>query len=167
MKKKLLQMGIDPVTHRPRVDLFSAMPQLIALAGLNDLLGAQLSQLVKIQSFPYLNLHSSTAIGINSYLHNPMDPWSNSISSLSKVPLPSNFPFSVVGKTELLNKNNNYGNLGSDLVSAPLVPHSLMDTSASNGDACSTSSYEKSAVSSIWPDNFSEENFLSDYASLQ
>jgi hypothetical protein len=143
------------------------MPQLLALAGLNDLMG--IAQLAKIQSsFPYLNLHTSTADAMNTHLNNPVDLWSNSISSLSKVPLPGNFPFADVGKIGLLNKNNNHGSLGSGIVSAPLVPHSLMDTPASNGDACSTSSYEKSAVSSsIWPDNFSEEIFLSDYASLQ
>ncbi|KAK9111020.1 hypothetical protein Scep_018539 [Stephania cephalantha] len=35
LKKKLIQMGFDPMTHRPRTDLFSSLPQLIALANLN------------------------------------------------------------------------------------------------------------------------------------
>ncbi|XXG61234.1 hypothetical protein AAC387_Pa04g2943 [Persea americana] len=34
IKKKLIQMGIDPMTHRPRTDFFSTLPELIALANL-------------------------------------------------------------------------------------------------------------------------------------
>ncbi|KAF8729885.1 hypothetical protein HU200_017346 [Digitaria exilis] len=37
LKKKLIQMGFDPMTHRPRTDFFSALPQLIALANLRQL----------------------------------------------------------------------------------------------------------------------------------
>ncbi|MCL7026282.1 hypothetical protein MKW94_023611 [Papaver nudicaule] len=36
LKKKLIQMGFDPMTHRPRTDLFSSLPQLIALASLKE-----------------------------------------------------------------------------------------------------------------------------------
>lgn len=160
MKKKLFQMGIDPVTHRPRVDLFSAMPQLIALAGLNNIMGTQLAQLANLQSFSYINLHPSTANAMNNPLNNPIDLWSNSISSLT-----SNFSSVDVGNIEQPNENK----ICENLVSASLVnSHYLMNSSASNGDACSSSSYEKSVVSSsIWPDNFSEQNLLSNYASLQ
>lgn len=168
MKKKLLQMGLDPVTHRPRVDLFSAMPQLIALAGLSDIMGNQLAQLAKIQSFPYLNLHPSTVNAMNNHQNNPIDLLSNSISSLTKVTHLNNFPLVNVGNIEQPNQNKNCRNIGLETVSAPLVSHNLMDTSASNADACSSSSYEKSTVSSsIWTENFNEANFLSDYASLQ
>ncbi|KAF3320811.1 hypothetical protein FCM35_KLT14945 [Carex littledalei] len=161
MKKKLFQMGIDPVTHRPRVDLFSAMPQLIALAGLNDIMGTQLDQLAKLQSFnSYLNIQPFTANSMNNPLNNPIDLWSNSIRSLA-----SNFSLVDVGNTEQPNENK----ICENVVSASLVnSHNLMNSSASNGDACSSASYEKSVVSSsIWPDNFSEQNFLSNYASLQ
>ncbi|KAJ8541381.1 hypothetical protein K7X08_002197 [Anisodus acutangulus] len=34
LKKKLIQMGYDPMTHRPRTDLFASLPNLIALANL-------------------------------------------------------------------------------------------------------------------------------------
>ncbi|XP_051192312.1 transcription factor MYB93-like [Lolium perenne] len=37
LKKKLIQMGFDPMTHRPRADFFAALPQLIALANLRKL----------------------------------------------------------------------------------------------------------------------------------
>ncbi|KAF3446519.1 hypothetical protein FNV43_RR11698 [Rhamnella rubrinervis] len=38
MKKKLIQMGFDPMTHQPRTDLFSSLPQLLVLANLRDIL---------------------------------------------------------------------------------------------------------------------------------
>ncbi|PON86153.1 MYB transcription factor [Trema orientale] len=38
LKKKLIQMGIDPMTHRPRTDIFSSLPHLIALANLKELM---------------------------------------------------------------------------------------------------------------------------------
>ncbi|XP_019185308.1 PREDICTED: transcription factor MYB39 [Ipomoea nil] len=37
LKKKLIQMGYDPMTHRPRTDIFSSLPHLIALANLKEL----------------------------------------------------------------------------------------------------------------------------------
>ncbi|KAK4256682.1 hypothetical protein QN277_006373 [Acacia crassicarpa] len=38
LKKKLIQMGYDPVTHQPRTDLFSTLPHLVALANLKEFL---------------------------------------------------------------------------------------------------------------------------------
>uniref|UniRef100_A0A0E0EMJ4 Uncharacterized protein n=1 Tax=Oryza meridionalis TaxID=40149 RepID=A0A0E0EMJ4_9ORYZ len=40
LKKRLIQMGFDPMTHRPRTDFFAALPQLIALATLRGQLAA-------------------------------------------------------------------------------------------------------------------------------
>ncbi|CAH1412749.1 unnamed protein product [Lactuca virosa] len=37
LKKKLIQMGIDPMTHRPCTDIFASLPQLMALANLKEL----------------------------------------------------------------------------------------------------------------------------------
>ncbi|MCD9646285.1 hypothetical protein HAX54_036014 [Datura stramonium] len=37
LKKKLIQMGYDPMTHRPRADIFNSLPHLIALAKLKEL----------------------------------------------------------------------------------------------------------------------------------
>lgn len=52
LKKRLIQMGIDPITHQPKTDLFSCLPQLIALANLKELL--EHTQLT--QNLQYLNL---------------------------------------------------------------------------------------------------------------
>ena len=36
LKKKLIQMGFDPMTHQPRTDPFSSLPHLMALFNLRD-----------------------------------------------------------------------------------------------------------------------------------
>ncbi|KAK1288836.1 Transcription factor MYB39 [Acorus calamus] len=38
LKKKLIHMGIDPMTHRPRTDIFASLPHLIALANLKNMI---------------------------------------------------------------------------------------------------------------------------------
>ncbi|KAI9116929.1 hypothetical protein K1719_011928 [Acacia pycnantha] len=38
LKKKLIQMGYDPMTHQPRTDIFSSLSHLLALANLKNLL---------------------------------------------------------------------------------------------------------------------------------
>ncbi|KAJ4950981.1 hypothetical protein NE237_027813 [Protea cynaroides] len=72
LKKKLIQMGFDPMTHQPRTDLFSSLPQLIALANLRDLiehhpweeqavrLQAEAAQLAKLQYLQYLIQNASS-----------------------------------------------------------------------------------------------------------
>lgn len=52
LKKKLIQMGIDPMTHRPRTDIFSSLPHLIALANLKEL----------IMDHPWEELHAMRSI---------------------------------------------------------------------------------------------------------
>ncbi|KAK9073025.1 hypothetical protein SSX86_007347 [Deinandra increscens subsp. villosa] len=66
LKKKLIQMGIDPMTHQPKTDLLSCLPQLIALANLKELL--EHTQLTN--NLQYLNLlhHPSTLIANNPEL---------------------------------------------------------------------------------------------------
>ncbi|KAJ8541971.1 hypothetical protein K7X08_016837 [Anisodus acutangulus] len=41
LKKKLIQMGYDPMTHRPRTDIFNSLQHLIALANLKELIENQ------------------------------------------------------------------------------------------------------------------------------
>ncbi|XAR48558.1 hypothetical protein NMG60_11031415 [Bertholletia excelsa] len=54
LKKRLIQMGFDPITHQPRTDLFSSVPHLIALANLSNLLDQPLLeeqlQAIKLQA---------------------------------------------------------------------------------------------------------------------
>ncbi|KAI3760817.1 hypothetical protein L1987_51216 [Smallanthus sonchifolius] len=66
LKKRLIQMGIDPMTHQPKTDLFSCLPQLIALANLKELL----EQTQLTHNLQYLNnlLQQQGVIANNSEL---------------------------------------------------------------------------------------------------
>lgn len=80
LKKKLIQMGYDPMTHQPRTDLVSTLPYLLALANMTNLmdhqsldeqslrLQAEAVQLAKLQYLQHL-LNSTTSLStmINSY----------------------------------------------------------------------------------------------------
>ncbi|XP_010543982.1 PREDICTED: protein ODORANT1 [Tarenaya hassleriana] len=57
MKKKLIQMGIDPVTHRPRSDLFASLPQLIALANLKDLIEQNSYSSIQAEAAQLMKIH--------------------------------------------------------------------------------------------------------------
>ncbi|XP_031272214.1 transcription factor MYB93 isoform X2 [Pistacia vera] len=52
LKKKLLQMGIDPVTHKPRTDLniLANLPQLLAAANLSNFMNVPLDNAWRLQS---------------------------------------------------------------------------------------------------------------------
>ncbi|XP_074582691.1 transcription factor MYB93-like [Curcuma longa] len=82
LKKKLIQMGFDPMTHRPRTDFFAALPQLLALLQLRELIGhqADANQVAKLQYFQDLlhsansisnGLHTSTSIELDTMLACP------------------------------------------------------------------------------------------------
>ncbi|EOA22494.1 hypothetical protein CARUB_v10003148mg [Capsella rubella] len=98
LKKKLIQMGIDPMTHRPRTDIFSGLSQLMSMS--SNLRGfAELQQqfpisqehtilrlqteMAKLQLFQYLLQPSSFMNTINP---NDLDSLSllNSIASFKE-----------------------------------------------------------------------------------
>ncbi|MBA0677832.1 hypothetical protein Goari_019220 [Gossypium aridum] len=97
LKKKLIQMGIDPMTHRPRTDMFSSLPYLIALANLKELmdqpweeqalrLKAEAVQMANLQSLQYLLQltsvpTSSTSTIINTFTD--MDAINNLLNPVS------------------------------------------------------------------------------------
>ncbi|RZC06787.1 Transcription factor MYB93 isoform B [Glycine soja] len=76
LKKKLIQMGFDPMTHQPRTDLVSTLPYLLALANMTDLmdhqtldehairLQAEAVHLAKLQYLHYL-IRSSNSLSTN------------------------------------------------------------------------------------------------------
>ncbi|XVF17263.1 hypothetical protein REPUB_Repub10bG0104800 [Reevesia pubescens] len=83
LKKKLIQMGIDPMTHRPRTDIFSSLPHLIALAKLKELmdqhpweeqairLQAEAVQIAQLQCLQYLlQTPASISCGSNINMQN-------------------------------------------------------------------------------------------------
>ncbi|XP_072974137.1 transcription factor MYB93-like [Typha angustifolia] len=114
LKKKLINMGIDPVTHRPRTDLLATLPQLMALASLKDLveqqpwenfagrLQAEAARLAKLQSFEYLLQSPMSTISSSST--NSLNSISSGMESIGLLnstkptlyPIPPS-PLSVVG----------------------------------------------------------------------
>ncbi|KAK2442418.1 transcription factor MYB53 [Trifolium repens] len=81
LKKKLIQMGFDPMTHQPRTDLVSTLPYLLALANMTELmdhqswdeqqnamssLQAEAVHLAKLQCLHYLIQSSNSSLNINN-----------------------------------------------------------------------------------------------------
>ncbi|KAJ0988416.1 hypothetical protein J5N97_006772 [Dioscorea zingiberensis] len=78
LKKKLIQMGFDPMTHRPRTDFLATLPHLIALANLKELvdnnpwddhsmrLQAEAVQAVHAAKLQCLQYFIQSAMGSNS-----------------------------------------------------------------------------------------------------
>ncbi|CAL9087626.1 unnamed protein product [Musa acuminata var. zebrina] len=72
LKKKLIQMGFDPMTHRPRTDFFATLQQLIAVTNLRELidgrpwddhaarLQAESAQVAKLQYLYHLQQLATT-----------------------------------------------------------------------------------------------------------
>ncbi|XP_074294023.1 transcription factor MYB92-like [Silene latifolia] len=129
LKKKLIQMGIDPMTHRPRTDIFSSLPHLIALANLKDLVESHSweEQAVRLQTevaklqylefllqppnYPMPNLDMDTLNLLNSlpnssfnHLNNNNNPNLNNISNMSNDHLPG---LKNLDNPTSLNKDNN------------------------------------------------------------
>ncbi|XP_077213304.1 myb domain protein 93 [Tasmannia lanceolata] len=75
LKKKLIQMGFDPMTHRPRTDLFASLPHLIALANLREAMDhhpwdeqtVRLQEAIQLAKYQYIQyLLQSAAISESS-----------------------------------------------------------------------------------------------------
>ncbi|KAL9356516.1 hypothetical protein Peur_049769 [Populus x canadensis] len=93
LKKKLIQMGFDPMTHRPRTDIFSSLPHLIALANLKELidhhsleehalrLQTEAAQMAKLQYLQYLLQPQPPAASNNATSSNNL----NNISAIDEM----------------------------------------------------------------------------------
>ncbi|KAL1218136.1 Transcription factor MYB93 [Cardamine amara subsp. amara] len=108
LKKKLIQMGIDPVTHQPRTDLFASLPQLIALANLKDLIEqtsqfssiqAEAAQLAKLQ-YVQCMLNTSASLTNNN---------SNNNSPSSILDIDQNHAMNLLNSMVSWNKDQNSG----------------------------------------------------------
>lgn len=103
LKKKLIQMGFDPMTHRPRTDIFASLPHLIALANLKELmdqhsweevqaarLQTEAAQMAKLQYLQLLlqppNLNSPSFSNSNNMINHDIETYNllASLSSLNK-----------------------------------------------------------------------------------
>ncbi|XP_010463732.1 PREDICTED: transcription factor MYB3-like [Camelina sativa] len=110
IRKKLIQMGIDPVTHRPRTDhlnVLAALPQLLAAANFNNLLN--LNQSVQLDA---------TSVAKAQLLHSMIQVLSNNNTSSSL-------------ETHHTNTNNNLFGQSSFLENLPNIGENLYDQTQS------------------------------------
>ncbi|XP_052194959.1 transcription factor MYB93-like [Diospyros lotus] len=100
LKKKLIQMGFDPMTHRPRTDIFSSLPHLIALANLKELMEHQSweeqaarlqTEAAQLAGLQYLQCLLQAPVSSMANFSNNMNPTAtdmetyNLLSSLSSI----------------------------------------------------------------------------------
>nr|DAD41118.1 TPA_asm: hypothetical protein HUJ06_015441 [Nelumbo nucifera] len=87
LKKKLIQMGFDPMTHRPRTDIFSNLQQLLALANLREFMDQQPweEQAVRLQAeaFQMAKLQYCQHLLQTAAATVPASSSSNSLSSMT------------------------------------------------------------------------------------
>ncbi|KAJ4882658.1 myb domain protein 9 [Raphanus sativus] len=95
LRKRLLQMEIDPMTHRPRTDhlnVLAALPQLIAAANFNSLLN--LSQNVQLDA---------TTLAQAQFLHNMIQ-----VISTNNNNNPSSAPLAMQTNNNLFGRQSSY-----------------------------------------------------------
>ncbi|RVW85993.1 Transcription factor MYB16 [Vitis vinifera] len=98
LKKKLIQMGFDPMTHRPRTDMFASLPHLIALVNLKELmehqsweehavrLQAEAAQMARLQYLQYLLQSPASVASASNSISGITDMEAfNLLSSLSSI----------------------------------------------------------------------------------
>ncbi|KAJ0789081.1 putative transcription factor MYB family [Helianthus annuus] len=177
MKKKLIHMGIDPMTHQPRTDLFSCLPQLVSLAYIKQILEHnQLAQnlqylLQTTNSIPQLqqqnqdfinefpaesNQEIMTQFLLGKYSSEITQPLHDvSIMNLQT----SNDMHKVVGQDQGQSRFTSVNSSSSPLTWSSVPP--LMDTSASL-DTGSTISYAGDVGASSYnlPEFLFEDSFL-------
>ncbi|CAK9134586.1 unnamed protein product [Ilex paraguariensis] len=103
LRKKLIQMGFDPMTHRPRTDIFASLPHLIALANLKEFmehhsweeqavrLQSETVQMARLQYLQYLLQSPASMAGFSDNINtaSEMETYNllNSLSSMKDGPV--------------------------------------------------------------------------------
>lgn len=164
LKKKLIQMGFDPMTHLPRTDIFSSLPHLLALANLGEMMYRSpwedhSVQMAKLQCLQYLTATTSTSPPTTLNLGN-MEPVFLPPPSILEQQQPQQLqmiPASIINETndhddQLLDTPGNRYN--TQVQQTP----SLMNNT---GDVCSTFSYDVCGTpNSLWNDLFLDDILL-------
>ncbi|KAA8530845.1 hypothetical protein F0562_005531 [Nyssa sinensis] len=116
LKKKLIQMGIDPITHRPRTDIFSSLPHLIALANLKELmehhsleeqavrLQTEAAQMARLQYLQHLLQPPSNMAALSNSMNTVTDM--ETYNLLSSITSMKDSP--VLNSTQLENPNRSF-----------------------------------------------------------
>ncbi|RWR89912.1 transcription factor MYB39-like protein [Cinnamomum micranthum f. kanehirae] len=97
IKKKLIHMGIDPNTHRPRTDFFTTLPELMVIANLKEVMmdnqpwaehAVRLQEAVQLAKYQYIQYLIQSAVSVAS---NP-DSSSNSTADMDAINVMSSLP---------------------------------------------------------------------------
>ncbi|CAI9109469.1 OLC1v1009292C2 [Oldenlandia corymbosa var. corymbosa] len=154
LKKKLIQMGFDPMTHRPRTDIFSSIPHLIALANLKELMehNSWEKQAVRLQNEAAAQMAKFQYL---QYLLQPPSSMSpaafsnNNIISPSNVNIPNDFD-----TFDLLNSLSKDSTLPLLMEPSSInnIPSSFMNTSNNNSTTTIQPSIHDSIPFSHLPD---------------
>ncbi|KAK9271589.1 hypothetical protein L1049_001951 [Liquidambar formosana] len=124
LKKKLLQMGIDPVTHRPRTDLnlLANLPQLLAAANYGNLMNPWVDSALRLQS-------DATQLAKVQLLHNLLQVLNTSTSptpNMEAMNLFGTAPLREHQLYEFLRLNSQFEGLANGQVNFPLEGNQIL-----------------------------------------
>ncbi|XP_009380206.2 transcription factor MYB93-like isoform X2 [Musa acuminata AAA Group] len=180
LKKKLIRIGVDPMTHRPRMDLLATLTQLLCLA---DLTGIMELRAWDDHAARFLQslLQSPATINMSSFssIIPEMKPMSSmntqAPDTTTSVPSPGLFPAAISNaefygvpemsfgfhQQPLGNYVKEDSTCNDELEAAMSTPSALLrdaDRSLGNGDNCSISSNNAGSVlrPSFWSEFFDD-----------
>ncbi|XP_038882267.1 transcription factor MYB93-like [Benincasa hispida] len=188
LKKKLIQMGFDPMTHRPRTDISSNLAHIIGLASFKQLmdnpsleehalrLHAETLQYLQYRlrrpsSLTNINHNNPTETEIMNFENQMMAQNDNPIQRrpLGTDSVDLNLQFSDFPCLEIVPNNTSIYETTPFIVKEMCEvpdpndsPWQLPSSNTNCGDACSNSSFVRSSTSA-WPDHlFLEHSLLHD-----
>ncbi|CAL9179933.1 unnamed protein product [Musa hybrid cultivar] len=179
LKKKLIRIGVDPMTHRPRMDLLATLTQLLCLADLTGIMelrawddhAARFLQSL-LQSPPTINMSSFSSIIPEMKPMSSMN--TQAPDTTASVPSPGLFPATISNaefygvpemsfgfhQQPLGNYIKQDSTCNDELEAAMSTPSALLrdaDRSLGNGDNCSISSNAGSVLRpSFWSQFFDD-----------
>ncbi|KAG2240668.1 hypothetical protein Bca52824_097132 [Brassica carinata] len=192
LKKKLIQMGIDPMTHRPRTDIFSSLSQLMSLSsnlrgfvdmqqqfpnGQDQTILKIQTEMAKLQLFQYL-LQPPT---MNNNINNPNEfdilSLLNTIASFkdtttNNLDLDNHFKFFnerenlPVSPVWLSDPSNSNQNMLPSLAPSSAVSDDMIRNQYVidhvNSNITSSSQESGASASAAWPDHLLDDSIFSD-----
>ncbi|XP_020580891.1 transcription factor MYB39-like [Phalaenopsis equestris] len=178
LKKKLIQMGFDPMTHQPRTDFSAALPHLLALANLVDhrpptwLDGLKTDAAARLHLLHYfLQSAPAATTGFESMdsLLNPQPLSSYPIEqNIMNLPHPLEQPMSF--DCQMSNETLIYEETKLPLMESFVSTLPALIDISNTEHPCSTSSCEArgncstSAATSFWPEFLLDDSFMNELA---
>ncbi|RRT48136.1 hypothetical protein B296_00035064, partial [Ensete ventricosum] len=177
LKKKLIRIGIDPMTHRPRMDPVATLTQLLCLADLTGIMepgawGDHAARFLQYLIQSPATINTSSFSSIVPEMKPPMSSMNGQVPDAASLPSPGLFPaatssveFCCVPEMSLGFHQQPLGNYikqdstsNDELGAAMSTPSALLrvaDGSLGNGDNCSISNN----AGSVPPPSFWSEFF--------